>query len=91
MFSHQRVILSFVGLVACAAATATTPEQIHIAFAGDDGSGNANGMAISWTTMAATATSTVLYGTSPSSLTHTATGTSVQYLAVRCLVRVACC
>ena len=62
----------------------TTPEQIHLAYAGVDADGNANGMTVSWTTMSGdTPTSTVKYGLSPSALTMTATGSSVQYLAVR--------
>ena len=64
-------------------AIASAPEQIHIAFAGADASGNANGMSVSWATNGATATSTVKYGTSPSSLTNTATGSAVQYISVR--------
>ncbi len=73
-------VLSLALLAAVAADTA--PQQIHLAFAGADASGNSNGMTVSWTTMASTATSTVKYGSSPSQLTSTATGSAVSYLEV---------
>ena len=79
--------------IVAVAAAGTTPEQIHIAFAGTDSAGNANGMTVSWATMAATATSTVHYGLSPDALTMTATGTALSYLEVRraAVCRVSAC
>jgi hypothetical protein len=69
--------------VVAAASAAFVPEQIHLAFAGNDVDGNSNHMAVSWATPGQTPTSTVLWGTSANALTNTATGFAVTYLAVR--------
>ena len=50
----------------------TVPEQVHTAFAGP------NGLAISWFTLNATATSTVLYGLD-SKLDQSASGKALNY------------
>jgi hypothetical protein len=50
-----------------------TPSQVHLAQAGT------LGMRVAWFTPNATATSTCVYGTSPSSLSLNASGTAVNY------------
>lgn len=62
----------------CAATTA--PQQIHIALAGNDGTGVSNAMAVSWVTGEETSTSTVKYGTSADNLDLVATGSSSTYM-----------
>eukprot|EP00043_Microstomoeca_roanoka_P020835 m.254205 g.254205 ORF g.254205 m.254205 type:complete len:458 (-) comp17801_c0_seq1:293-1666(-) len=57
----------------------TMPEQIHIALAGKDASGNSNGMTISWQTQVKTATSAVKYGLNATALSMTAYGNSSSY------------
>jgi phosphodiesterase/alkaline phosphatase D-like protein len=51
----------------------TAPEQIHTAFAGPDG------LAVTWFTLNATATSTLKWGAASGQLDHTASGTAVSY------------
>ena len=76
-------VLVIFGALLAAALAVSPPEQIHIALAGRDATGTSNGVSISWATPDATATSTVMYGLSPSALTMTATGWSVSYMPVR--------
>ena len=59
---------------------AGTPEQVHIALAGQDASGDATGFAFSWYTEDNTTVSTVEYTIGSSATPVTATGTSTQYL-----------
>lgn len=70
----------FVLALVVAVCGAQAPQQIHIAFAGEDPNGNCHGMAVSWATDGNTATSTVKYGLSADALTETATGTAVSYI-----------
>lgn len=51
----------------------TAPEQIHTAFAGPDG------LAVTWFTLNATATSTLKWGAASGQLDHTASGAAVSY------------
>jgi hypothetical protein len=53
-----------------------TPEQIHVAFAGDAGTG----MTVSWAT-SGDGLSAVSFGLSPTDLNHNATGSSKSYLS----------
>eukprot|EP01004_Peranema_trichophorum_P002631 NODE_1675_length_1850_cov_43.215981_g1420_i0.p1 GENE.NODE_1675_length_1850_cov_43.215981_g1420_i0~~NODE_1675_length_1850_cov_43.215981_g1420_i0.p1 ORF type:complete len:585 (-),score=122.44 NODE_1675_length_1850_cov_43.215981_g1420_i0:95-1801(-) len=57
-----------------------SPEEVHIAFAGDDGHGNSNGMAVSWMTQGMTNTSTVVYGLESGSYNYKAQGIMKSYL-----------
>mmetsp|Transcript_11527 Transcript_11527/g.18813 ORF Transcript_11527/g.18813 Transcript_11527/m.18813 type:complete len:475 (+) Transcript_11527:44-1468(+) len=57
------------------AGDSTLPSQVHIALAGQ----SSQGMAISWSTVVNTATSTVEYGTESGNLEYSATGTSTAY------------
>ena len=56
------------------------PEQIHLAFAGQDAAGNANGMAVSWFTRGEPKDATVQYGLSAKQLDQRALGQSKKYL-----------
>ncbi|GMI32137.1 hypothetical protein TrRE_jg4112 [Triparma retinervis] len=66
-------------LGACIAAVTAEYTQIHIALAGDDGSGNSNGMAVSWQTEEDTPTTVVKFGLSPDDMSMVETGTSSTY------------
>lgn len=57
-----------------------TPQQIHIAFAGNDGTGVSNAMAASWVTVDTSSAPTVRYGVSSGVYTAKASGQSNQYL-----------
>lgn len=74
------MICSFAFLAATVYAD-NTPEEVHIALAGNDGTGISNGMSISWTTDKATASSTVWYGTTSGDLTEVVTGAQASYWA----------
>jgi len=65
--------------VALAAAGTYPPEQIHIAFAGRTAAGVSDGVAFSWATANATATSTVLLGLTPDNLTVSVNGYALSY------------
>ena len=58
------------------------PHQVHIALAGNDGSGNSNKMAVSWQTEDDSATSVVKYGLASKSYTMSSTGKSSSYYEV---------
>lgn len=62
----------------CVFAT-TVPNQVHIAFAGDDSNGNANGMAVSWQTVDDTTTSVVKFGLTSGAYDSSVTGASSAY------------
>jgi hypothetical protein len=65
-------------LVQTVFAANTTPDQVHLALAGQDDNGVSNGMNVAWYTQDQTTTSTVKYGLNGSE--ESATGTAVQYL-----------
>lgn len=57
------------------------PEQIHLAFAGQDASGYPSGMTVSWFTRSEPKDSTVQYGLSESQLDQSATGHVKHYMS----------
>ncbi|CAK8987592.1 unnamed protein product [Durusdinium trenchii] len=57
------------------------PEQIHLAFAGQDASGYPSGMTVSWFTRSEPKDSTVQYGVSASQLDQSTTGHVKHYMA----------
>jgi phosphodiesterase/alkaline phosphatase D-like protein len=64
-------------LAAVASAQSSPPMQVHIAYSGNP---TGTGMTISWMTQGSTASSTVLWGSSPSKLSNSVTGIQKQYL-----------
>lgn len=72
------LLIAFTGLCLCAD---TTPQQVHIALAGNDGKGNSNKVAISWQTVDSTSHSYVKYGVKSSVYTSTVEGKSSSYFA----------
>lgn len=75
------IAVTLLAIVASVLAIITkhTPTQVHIALAGSDANGNSNGMAVSYHTTDATATTTVKYGTRSKHYDFTATGEQVTY------------
>eukprot|EP01059_Diplonema_ambulator_P017833 TRINITY_DN29932_c0_g1_i1.p1 TRINITY_DN29932_c0_g1~~TRINITY_DN29932_c0_g1_i1.p1 ORF type:complete len:459 (+),score=168.54 TRINITY_DN29932_c0_g1_i1:46-1422(+) len=65
-------------LVAFAYGKDITPEQIHLAFQGQDANGNPSGMNVAWYTKEKT-DAVVTYGTDRNSLTMSATGLTNEY------------
>ena len=72
------LLIAFAGL--CLGAD-TTPQQIHIALAGNDGKGNSNQVAISWQTVDSTSKSFVKYGATSKLYTNIVEGRSSSYFA----------
>ncbi|GMI41832.1 hypothetical protein TeGR_g3441, partial [Tetraparma gracilis] len=72
--------LSALLLAPAAFCSDSTPTQIHLALAGDDGSGNSNAMTVSYQTEVDCPAS-VIFGTTPDNLDRTATGSSSSYYA----------
>lgn len=71
------LLLSILSLIYCQGNN--PPSQVHIALAGDDGSGSSNKMSISWQTTTQTKTSTVKYGEFTGIYTYSSTGFSSTY------------
>ena len=64
--------------VACVSALADPPQQLHIAYAGNN-AGRSDGMSVMWHTNNATSTSMVKYGTQSGVYSHTVSGQERYY------------
>ena len=77
-------LITFIACLAAtgaAAASVDPPTMLRIAYAGDDGAGNSNSIAVQWTTVGNTTASVCQYGTT-TKLGSKATGTQAQYFSV---------
>lgn len=75
----MKLVLYTLG-VAAAAAGSTTPEQVHIALAGQDVNGDATGFSFAWFTEDLTTASSVEYTVANASASNVVNGTASQYL-----------
>ncbi len=73
-------LIGFLFAIASVALSASIdPQQVHIALAGNDGSGNSNSMSVMYMTEDDTSETMIKYGTTSGDYTFSATGTSSSY------------